>query len=402
MRRPLNNKIAVLTSAIPVILLLIQGCVQQEKISPQLRTRTPSPFIANEVVIAAVGDVMMPASIQAAMARNKNNYYLLFEKIRPDLTAADITFANLETPVDHTRATSGYPRFNTRPELLAALKRAGVGVVSIANNHAMDAGTGGLKRTLDNIEKSGLIFVGAGRTKAEAAGVKHMAVRGINVAFLAYTYGTNRRLPRAKPSAPGVNILRLDSEQDLARAAEDVRRARQNADLVAVSVHWGDEYAIAPSSWQKRVAAELVEAGADMVFGHHPHVLQPIEIVASKGGRQGVVAYSLGNFISSQNQGVTYKDSNNAQALRGDGIILSVIAVKRKERVAVERVEFLPLWTLRDFVNGKVIYRPVSLEREIARIKVRDKRTREDENTLNFLAYRKDVITKKLAVNPAQ
>jgi poly-gamma-glutamate synthesis protein (capsule biosynthesis protein) len=174
---------------------------------------------------------MMPASIQKAVARNGYRYDILFEQVIKDLQA-DIAFANLETPVDDRLPISGYPKFNSRPELLAALKRAGIGVVSVANNHALDAGPGGLIRTLDNIEAAGIVSTGAGRTRAEAERTSRLTAKGISAAFLAYTYATNEGMPRKKKGMPSVKILRTDSDEDLARAAADVRQARASADLV--------------------------------------------------------------------------------------------------------------------------------------------------------------------------
>jgi len=345
---------------------------------------------------------MMPISIQRAVARNKHHYDLLFEKIAPDLTSADIVFANLETPVDHKAAVSGYPKFNARPELLAALRKAGVGIVSVANNHALDRGADGLKRTLDNIEAAGLRFTGAGRTKAAAGKVAHAAVRGVSVAFLAYTYDTNEGLPRKRKDAPGVNILKNDSAADLGRAVAAVGDARKAADLVVVSLHWGDEYRTIPTPWQRKAAAALIEAGADIILGHHPHVLQPIESYTSRDGRRGLIAYSLGNFISSQNYGVSNQNRTHAKALRGDGVILNIVVTKEHGKASVRRAEFLPIWTYRDVTGKTTLYRPVSLDREIARIEKITKRTSEQDNTLKLLKFRRKVITDTLTVKTAR
>lgn len=192
---------------------------------------------SKRVTINAVGDVMMPLSIQTTAVRNKKGYDILFEKVADDLSTADITFANLETPVDHKAMVSGYPKFNTRPEFLTSLKKAGVDILSVANNHIMDAGEAGLKRTLDNILAAGLVYAGAGKTKKEAGEIKIVAVHGISLGFLAYTYSTNERLPRRSVSAPGVNILRPHSAKDLAQAVARVQHARKSADLIIVSLH---------------------------------------------------------------------------------------------------------------------------------------------------------------------
>jgi poly-gamma-glutamate capsule biosynthesis protein CapA/YwtB (metallophosphatase superfamily) len=355
-----------------------------------------------QISISAVGDIMMPGSIQNAVAHHKFRYDLLFEKIAADLATADLTIANLETTVDHESPVSGYPRFNARPELLSALKNVGVSIVSVANNHIMDAGVEGLKRTLNNIEKAGLSFIGAGRTKAEAEKIVYATRQGITTAFLAFTYDTNAPMPRKKGDRPVVNILRTNDETGLERAAMAVRRARQTADLVIVSIHWSDEYRKAPTRWQRRTAAALIESGADIILGHHPHVLQPIEFYRARDGRQGLISFSLGNFISSQNQGISNDTRSHAKALRGDGIILTIIAVKENGKTLVKRADVLPIWTLRDTVDQTVVYRPVSLLREIARIEWKPNRTNEEENTLKLLGFRSKVINDMLKANTRQ
>jgi poly-gamma-glutamate synthesis protein (capsule biosynthesis protein) len=223
-----------------------------------------------------------------------------------------------------------------------------------------------------------------------------VAVRGTTVAFLAYTYSTNQRMPGKKPATPRVNILGAVSEDDLARAVLAVGQARRSADLVAVSLHWSDEYRTVPTAWQRRVAAELIEAGADVILGHHPHVLQPIESHTARNGRQGLIAFSLGNFISTQNYGVANGNRTHARALRGDSVILYVVAAKKDGKTSVVRAEFLPIWTLRDRAGESVVYRPVGLAREMARLKAIEKRTKEEEDTLELLGFRKKVIIEQL------
>jgi poly-gamma-glutamate synthesis protein (capsule biosynthesis protein) len=343
---------------------------------------------------------MMPGSLQEAIAKNSYNYALLFEKIAADLGAADITFANLETPVDHTAAAAGYPAFNARPELLTALKKAGVDIVSLANNHARDAGAKGLFRTLQNIEDAGLVVTGAGRTSGESLAPAYLSSQGIMTAFLAYTYSTNRGLPKKRKNAPAVNILRSGSREDLAAAIIQVKEARSHADLVVVSIHWGEEYTSAPTPWQKQ-AIELIEAGADIILGHHPHVLQPIESYKAKDGRQTVIAYSLGNFISSQNYGVSSKNKTHVRALRGDGIILTIYAEKEQGRTTIVRSAFQPIWSLREKAGVTTVSRPVNLSREIEKLSAMAKRTKKEEGTLQLLTYRQKVILDTIRATPA-
>lgn len=375
---------------------LFPACERKQEVPVLLKKTITPATIKTEIVIAAVGDVMMPASIQAAISDKKRGYDFLFENVAEDLQAADITFANLETAVDHKAVFSGYPKFNSRPAVLLALRKAGVRIVSVANNHIMDTGAGGLKRTLGNIEATGLVFIGAGRSKAEASEIKYLKARDVNVAFLAYAYGTNERLPPKAPRAPGVNILRTNSEPDLDRAVVTVRLARASADLVVVSLHWGDEYAADPTPWQRRIASELIEAGADVILGHHPHVLQPIESHAARDGRVGLIVFSLGNFVSSQNAGITYQNKSHRKALTGDGIILGITVRKEGGKTAVERAEFLPIWSLRTKTGRGSVYRPVGLSREISFLTAKQTRNTAENGLMQLLTYRQACIIRKL------
>ncbi len=397
-----NNDHRLLPLVLGFLLSLFLSCTQQKiPVTPVRQVKPASPSASRtEVVIAAVGDIMMPESIQSAVAQAGHGYDLLFEKITPDLAVADITFANLETPVNHKAGVSGYPKFNAPRELLSSLKKAGVDIVSLANNHAMDAGSDGLKRTIDNVEAAGIVFIGAGRSNTEALAIRKITVRGITAAFLAYTYSTNQRLPRTSVEAPVVNVLGQNSEADLARAAASVRQARADADLVVVSLHWGDEYATSPTAWQRRVASELIEAGADVLIGHHPHVLQPFESCTARDGRTGLVAYSLGNFISSQSAEVSFENKTHRKALRGDGIILSITATKEGGRTRVAHAEFLPIWTLRESISKATVSRPVSLARELLILGAKGKRDSTEQRLFQLLRYRQEYIIKTLIGKP--
>ena len=245
------------------------------------------------------------------------------------------------------------------------------------------------------MESAGLIFVGAGRTKAEAGNIPLVVIRGTKVAFLAYTYDTNERLPKKNAEQPGVNVLHADSEPDLERAADQVRRARNKADLVVLSLHWGTEYETRPNAWQKRVATVLVEAGADILVGHHPHVLQPVQTIMAKDGRRGLVAFSLGNFLSSQSAAVGPKTKSHVVALRGDSLILYVSVRKTGSGVEIDHAEYLPTWTLREPGGKAVLYRPIVLARSIEHLRSGRTRNRDDEQLLELLAYRYDHILKQ-------
>lgn len=239
--------------------------------------------------IAALGDIGLVGSARARIARE--GWDAPFEAVAPQLRLADLGFANLEFPVG--AASSVRPgrssEFHHDPEVAAALVRAGVHVVSLANNHLMDCGPEGLAATLESCRCAGLGTVGAGATLAEARRPWIREVRGRRLVLLAYGAAAG---DAAGPENPGIAPL------DAALVAEDLDRWRREADLLVVSAHWGSMYVDYPPPRVLEWAGVLERAGVDLVLGHHPHVLQGAE----RRGRT-LVAYSLGDAIFNAHAG---------------------------------------------------------------------------------------------------
>ncbi|MDK2855695.1 MAG: hypothetical protein PWQ86_908 [Bacillota bacterium] len=257
----------------------------------------PRPEPVPTLTLAAVGDVMchLP-QVRAAWDSRRGVYDFTpaFSEVAPYLSAADITLANLETVLDDSRPYRGYPRFNSPPALAQALAEAGVDLVTTANNHALDQGEAGVLATLKSLKGAGLFVTGTFADEAER-GPLVCSLRGFKLAFLAYTLHTNGLVP---PPGKEYLVNVYNAEQ----AAQDITAARtQGAEFVVVSMHWGQEYQSRPSTEQEELARGLLAAGADLILGSHPHVLQPLEEkIQPAGGKRALVAYSLGNFISSQ------------------------------------------------------------------------------------------------------
>jgi poly-gamma-glutamate capsule biosynthesis protein CapA/YwtB (metallophosphatase superfamily) len=236
------------------------------------------------VTVAAMGDVHGEGRVRTLLARGGNP----LDAVAPTLRAADVAMVNLETPVGTTGAPEAKQHvFQAPPSLLVALKAVGVDVVNLANNHARDHGVAGLLETRDRARAAGLQPVGAGADAAEAWAPAIVRTPAGPVAVV----GMSRVLPSstwaARADAPGIA-----SAYDEAAAVAAVRRAAQLADHVVVLVHWGVELAACPDAAQRHLADALVAAGADVVAGHHPHVLEAVD------QRPGaVVAYSLGNAV---------------------------------------------------------------------------------------------------------
>ncbi len=272
----------------------------------------PEPIVSTLMV---AGDVMshMPITNDAYVeATGEYDYSHMLQFAAEQLEEADYAVANLETMLAGGPDYSGFPAFNSPDALARDVKEAGFDLLSTANNHSRDRGMDGIYRTLDVLDQEGLAHVGTYRSQEERdenSGIYVADVGGISVAFLSYTYGLNGfRLDSDKLYA--VNLFNLDYYTTLANPdydllESDLAAARAlDTDLIAVMIHWGVEYQNAPNSHQTGLAEFLVEQGADLVLGGHPHVLQPYETISVTGWdgqeREGFVCYSLGNFISNQ------------------------------------------------------------------------------------------------------
>jgi len=281
---------------------------------------TPATF-----TLAAVGDVMMH-SLQVRAARGEDGRYRISDAFAPvaaHIAGADVAFANLEAPLaGEDMAYAGYPTFNAPRTLADALIAAGFDVVQTANNHCMDRREKGLLRTIDALDAEGLLHVGT-RKDPEDDPVLWLEIAGIPTAFLAYTFSTNGiPLPPGREGIVGM----IDSERMLA----DIVAAREaGAQLVVVGCHWGIEYRHEPEADTVTLAAELIEGGADVVLGGHPHYVQPYEVLTTEDGREGFVTYSLGNFLSNMRK--RYQDAGmilklTFEAVPGAGVALADVS----------------------------------------------------------------------------
>lgn len=306
--------------------------------------------------ILAVGDLLMhvPLVDASTLPGGDWDFTPLFAPVRPWIEEADLALANLETTLTGPAYPwSGYPSFNTPPEFARDLKAVGFDAVTNANNHALDYDWYGVEQTIEALEAYGLPHTGTARSRDEQEEILVLEVTpDIRLAVLAYTYGTNG-VPLPDPWS--VNLLDPD------RIAADIARARSldGVDLVAVALHFGEEYVREPSAEQESYVDLALEAGADIVLGSHPHVIQRIELrhVTDQFGRSlpRAVIFSLGNFISCQ-EGVA----------KEAGLMLLVDVKKEDGLASVEKVSFIPTWVHRyQGKDGRTQFRVVPVEQAI-------------------------------------
>ncbi len=244
-----------------------------------------------------------------------------FADVKQYFDRADIAVVNLETTISPDNRYSGYPTFSSPAEYAEALAWAGADIAMLANNHCCDRGARGIRSTVATLDRLGVAHTGAFADAAdhERNRVLRVEHNGVKFAFVNYTYGTNG-MP--VPSDCMVNLM------DTLLMAEDLRLAAEDADCVVACVHWGEEYRSRPSRNQHRVADFLRRHGADIVVGSHPHVVQP-----AKADSNGVIIYSLGNFVSNQRK--RYCDG---------GIIAEVEVVKSAAGKCQYSLVVTPVW----------------------------------------------------------
>jgi poly-gamma-glutamate capsule biosynthesis protein CapA/YwtB (metallophosphatase superfamily) len=265
------------------------------------------------VTLRAVGDIMLAGPMEQLMAKRGRGYP--FALMKPTLRQADIAFGNLECSV----ANGGEPiekqfTFRADPRRVRVLAESGFTIVSVANNHAWDYGRDALLETVRHVRRTGVLTVGAGANRDEAHQLQIIVRHGVRVGFLAYL----GLLPALIPESDDTPSLSMASDAAIQR---EVRAARDQVDVLIVSLHAGKEGAPAATPRQKEFARAAIDAGADMVIGHHPHVRQPLVRY-----NRGYICYSLGNFVFSTTG-------------RGSGAMLEAKLSKR----GVESARLIPL-----------------------------------------------------------
>ncbi len=287
---------------------------------------SPANQPQQKITLVAVGDILLDRGVGRKIERYGTSYP--FKHVASVLSAADLAFGNLEGPLT-ARCTKAAKKFSfqAKPQYAAAIAEAGFDILSLANNHSMDCGEVGLMETMANLESAGIRWSGAGRSRTEAESIVLMDVKGVRVAFVAFS----EFLPESSASLSDGASINFASLEAVRRA---VAEARARADVVVASFHWGVEYASRPRAPQVRLAHAAVDAGADLVLGHHPHVLQGLQLVSVKhtnGTRRALIVYSLGNFVF------------DSPGMLGQRPLESFILRCTLSRKGLETVEILPL-----------------------------------------------------------
>jgi len=300
----LNNKVKIFGSLCYCVCLFVSltGMVlaQGNALLPaSMPSNLSVPLLASHakgidtpIRLIFVGDIMVHATqLEIAQSDGVYDFHPSFAAIRPWLKG-DLVIGNFETVLGGVKlGFSGYPRFNSPDSLATALRDVGFTTLLLANNHIYDHGIQAAKRTVDVLQTNNLAVTGLTGVCPSPLLIE---VQGVRLGFFNYTYGSNAPVNYHNTASISLNII------DKARIVEDITSLRrQGADYIVATFHWGEEYTTEPSLAQRDIANFCLELGVDAIIGTHPHVLQPIE-VQRVGNKDCVIAWSLGNFISSQ------------------------------------------------------------------------------------------------------
>ena len=315
--------------------------------------------------LATTGDIMCHnTNFQDAYNSSTKSYDFsyYFTDIKQYIEEADITVGNLETTLSGAkRGYSGYPTFNT-PEILAKnLKDTGFDVVSTANNHCIDKGYSGIESTIDFLDDVGLAHTGTFKSKKDQETILLKDVKGVKIAFLSFTYGTNG-IPIPKDKTYAVNLI----DKKLIKSQIDLAK-KENPDLICVSMHWGIEYQTKANKEQEGLADYLFENGVDVILGNHSHVPQQMEkrkIKLDDGTtKDGFVIYSLGNFMANQNKQYT-----------NDSAILKIEITKHKEdgKITIDKATYTPTYMYKNPSKSKKKFKILDINTEIKKYESRE------------------------------
>ena len=234
--------------------------------------------------ISVVGDLMChsPQYDYARVSKDSFDFNPVYREVKKYFEESDFVFGNLETvTAGKNKVYSGYPLFNTPDEYITALYNAGFHLLTTSNNHSLDRGEYGVLKTIEQIKQNGLLYNGTFNSAEDRNTIRIIDIKGIKVAFLAYTFGTNG-IPVPEGKSYLINLI----DFDLIKA--DVEKARETgADIVLVHYHFGEEYKREPTSYQKEVVLKTISFGADIIIGGHPHVLEPVQFFKTKNTRSG-------------------------------------------------------------------------------------------------------------------
>lgn len=308
--------------------------------------------------LTAIGDIMCHNTQYWDAYQKETDTYdfsYVFENVKDYIAAGDVSIANIETSfAGKERGYSNYPVFNSPDELARDVKKAGLDIITTAGNHCLDMGYSGLSRTIDVLKNNGIEQLGTYKSQEERDTIFIKEVKGVKIAFIDYTYGTNG-IPVPSEKEYCVNLI----DKNLIKKDIEVSKS-QNVDMIVACMHWGDEYKTKANKEQEDLADFLFKNGVNVIIGNHPHVLEQMEkrtITLEDGTTQdGFVIFACGNFICDQ----------NAENTRNSIILNLDITRHSNGKVTVDKANYIPIYMYKGATGKLRRMKVLDIEKSIA------------------------------------
>jgi len=382
----------------PATDLLIEPLSVEAAVPPITLSEQDNPYAveADEVCISAVGDIMVHESQWLSQAIGPDTYDFKdnFEIVKEIFISDDLSIANLETTINENRLISTYPRFNSPDALLDALSYAGFDLIGTANNHSMDTGMDGITSTIDELEERDLQYFGTHKdpdSKKYVLKILNGMKIGLASFSTAYIHKNSVVINNIDSNGMEKHVNYMDlTNVDIAfnkLKVEIDSMKLEGAEFIILYLHWGNEYEKNAKTYQKNLAQMLIDEGVSLILGSHPHMVQEMEFLsANNSDHEGLVVYSMGNFLSNQRNEILNMTGTE------DGVISRVILKRNQEnKIVIKTAQFIPTWINRTQYGEAFRYEivPIGLDPVLSARKHNadeDDLTESHQNTVNAIS----------------
>ncbi|MBF0779630.1 MULTISPECIES: CapA family protein [unclassified Granulicatella] len=318
----------------------------QKSEQAQLHSGQQTEQATQEKIVARItgsGDMLYHAPVYRSAYKNGTyDFSKHYAQITPLISSADLALGDFEGTISSEFDLAGYPLFNAPIEVVDSIKKAGFDVIDLAHNHILDSRLAGVKSTIQAFKQAGLDTFGV-KEKESDPDILIKDVKGIKVAILGYAYGFNGM--ESTLSTQEYNTYLKDLSPEKVKA--DIEAAEKQADITIVMPQMGEEYRRTPTEEQQKLYRQMIDWGADIIFGGHPHVIEPTEII-EKDGEQKFIIYSMGNLLSNQ-RFETLEDYWTER-----GVIVEVEITKENQKTRISDIILHPTWVSRTPLNTDV------------------------------------------------
>ncbi|OFI50541.1 metallophosphatase [Floricoccus tropicus] len=333
---------------LPICFVYAQGRLfNKNKVTPENKEKIENKKTSKEkgsskktAKITASGDMLYHDIVYgSAWDGQRYDFDNDYELVKPLVSSADLALGDFEGTINPNRELAGYPIFNAPEEVLGSIKSAGFDVLDLGHNHILDTGIDGLVYTANAIKKAGMDYIGV---DVNNRGILVKEVNGIKIALLSYAYGFNGL--EEGISKEDYDKYLKDMNPD--KMKKEIEEAEKIADITVIMPQMGEEYRLTPTDDQIKTYHDMIDWGADIIFGGHPHVAEPTEIVEKDGERKFII-YSMGNLLSNQR----YETLEDYWTERG--VIMDVDIEKENDKTVIKNVKAHPTWVSRTPIEGR-------------------------------------------------